>query len=76
MPEERDRAGKIRMSLDVTPEMKEVIDSLARQQHATQAQVMRQAIALLKTVKDAETKGESPALIDKEGHVTARLVGV
>jgi predicted transcriptional regulator len=64
------------MSLDVTPEMKRVIDDLAERGHATQAQVMRQAIALLKTVKDAESKGEKPALIDEEGRVTARLVGV
>lgn len=67
---------KIRLSLDVTPEMKQVIDELTDRTHGTQAQVMRQAIALLKTVKDAEAKGERPALIDEEGHVVARLVGV
>jgi hypothetical protein len=37
---------------------------------------LRQAVALLKTLKDAMATGETPALIDREGHVTARLIGV
>jgi hypothetical protein len=76
MSDEGSRGGKIRMTLDVTPEMKRVIDDLASREGDTQASVMRRAIALLKTIKEAEKKGESPALIDQNGHVTARLVGV
>jgi hypothetical protein len=71
-----ERNGRIRVSLDLTPEMKRVIDELAAKQGATQAMIMRRAIALLKTITEAEEKGERPALIDGEGHVTARLVGV
>jgi hypothetical protein len=76
MSDEGSRSGKIRMTLDVTPEMKRVIDDLASREGDTQASVMRRAIALLKTVKEAEKKGESPALIDQNGQITARLVGV
>jgi Ribbon-helix-helix protein, copG family len=67
---------KKRLSVDVSPEMKQVIDALAEQDHTTQTQIMRQAVALLKVIKDAEKKGQQPALIDEEGNVTVRLYGV
>jgi Arc/MetJ-type ribon-helix-helix transcriptional regulator len=67
---------RIRMSLDLTPAMKAIIDDLARQEGASRSEVLRRAIALLKAIKDAQKKGEQPVLVDREGHVTARLVGI
>jgi len=64
------------MSLDLTPAMKAIIDDLARQEGATRSEVLRRAIALLKAIKDAQKKGESPVLVDREGNVTARIVGI
>jgi hypothetical protein len=75
-PAGQERAEKIRLSLDMTPAMKDVIDQLAEREGITRAELLRRAIALLKTVKDAEEKGERAALINEEGHVTARLVGI
>jgi hypothetical protein len=65
----------IRMSLDLTPEMKAVIDHLARD-YPSKADLLRHAVALLKVVKEGERRGEMPALINEEGQVTARIVGV
>jgi len=69
---EKETPAKVRLSLDVTPEMKAVIDGL--REGATHAQVLRQGIALLKTAKDAARREEQLALIDSEGQVIARLV--
>lgn len=66
----------IRMSLDLTPAMKQVIDEIVAEDHGTVAQVMRKAIALLKTVQDAGKRGESLALVDEAGTVTARIIAV
>jgi len=56
--------------------MKAVIDTLADQGGVPKADILRQAIALLRVVKDAEARGESPALIDRQGNVVARLIGI
>jgi hypothetical protein len=53
-----------------------LIDDLADQEGVSRADLLRRAIALLKAVKDAAKKGLSPALIDEEGNVNARLIGV
>jgi hypothetical protein len=65
----------IRVSLDLTPEMKEVIEELARRSGTSQAVTLRNAIALLKLVKDAQDRGETAVLVDKEGNLAARIVG-
>ena len=64
------------MSLDLTPEMKATVDELARRAGTTRSELLRRAIALMKTVKEAERAGLLPGLIDQEGNVKARLVGV
>jgi hypothetical protein len=66
---------RIRITLDVTPPMKAVIDKLAAQSGTTQSEVLRRAIALLKAVKEAEASGEGSAAIEKNGRVIVKLVG-
>lgn len=65
---------KIRLSLDLTSEMKKIIEDLAEGYGGSQGEVLRRAIALLKAIKDAEKGGESPALV-KRGKITAKLIG-
>jgi hypothetical protein len=71
----RDRE-RFRLSLDVTPKMKAIIDELAADSDSTQADVLRRAVALLKVVTDAKNQGETPALVDGEGRVTTKIIGV
>jgi predicted transcriptional regulator len=71
-----DRAAMVRISLDVTPQLKTIIDDLANKNGVPQAMLLRQAIALYKAIKDAQDKGESPALVDEQGKVTVRLLGI
>jgi predicted transcriptional regulator len=75
--ESREAVGRpmIRVSLDLTPSMKEVIDELARRSGTSKAVMLRDAIALFKLVKDAQDRGETAILVDKEGNLVARIVG-
>lgn len=71
-----DALRKIRLSLDVTPEMKEVLDGLALTVGTTQADVLRRAVALYAAVKQAERSGEGEAALAKDGKVVVKLVGM
>ena len=66
---------KVRITLDVTPGMKEIIDTLAKQSGASQAQVLRNAIAVLKVIKDAQASKKGEPAIVKDGRIVAELVG-
>jgi predicted transcriptional regulator len=67
--------NRIRITLDVTPPMKSVLDRLAEQEGTTQSEILRRAIALLNAVKTAESKGEGEAALVKDGQLVAKLVG-
>lgn len=71
-----DALRKIRLSLDVTSEMKAVLDGLALSVGTTQADVLRRAVALYAAVKQAERSGEGEAAIAKDGKVVVKLVGI
>lgn len=73
--QEQNSTKRIRLSVEMNEEMRDLIDGLVEQTGTSRADVLRRAIALLKTVKEAEANGESPALISKEGKVTVKLVG-
>ena len=72
----RESPERIRLTVEINTEMKNLIDALVEQTGSSRAEILRRSIALLKTVKDAESSGEYPALIDGDGNVRAKLVGV
>jgi hypothetical protein len=66
---------KIRLTLDVTPAMKQVIDGLATESGTTGAEVLRRAVALLNTIKKAERQEQAEAALVKDGEIVYKLVG-
>ena len=64
---------KIRLSLDLTPDMKALLEKLASDMGTNQGEIIRRAVILFKAIKDREKKGESPALV-KDGKIVVRLV--
>ena len=75
LAELRADTDRIRITLDVTPPLKAVIDRLAEQDGTTQADVLRRAIALLNAVKKAEASGEGEAALVKDDHLVAKQIG-
>jgi hypothetical protein len=76
IPNRKD-AERIRVTLDLTPSMKAVLDHLSEQMDgATSAEVLRRAIALLNIVKDPQAKGQDVALVNpQDDRLVAKLVG-
>lgn len=54
---DEDRA-KVRLSLEVSPELNDLLDDLARQTHSTKSDVMRKAIVLMEIAVKARMEGE------------------
>ena len=65
---------KIRMSLDVTPAMKKIIEDLAAPEGITQGEVFRRAIALLRAAQKAKADGEDLVTV-KDGEIKCKLIG-
>lgn len=66
---------KFRITVDMTAPLKNALDRLAARDGITQAQVLRNAIAVLNAIKEAQAKGEGEPAIVKDGNVTYKLIG-
>jgi predicted transcriptional regulator len=64
---------KIRLSLDLTPEMKRILEELAEREGVNQGEILRRAIALFRVAQKERRAGHEIAVI-RNGKVAKRLV--
>jgi predicted transcriptional regulator len=72
----RERGGKVRLTVDVSPELNETLDQLADNAHLTKSEILRRAIALIKVAAQAHEKGQKLALIDKDQQGMTEIIGI
>lgn len=63
-------SDKVRLSLDVSPELNSLLESLATRTGGTKSDVLRKAIALMDVAVDAKEGGKRLLLVDKPNAVT------
>lgn len=72
-----DEPTKIRLSLDVSPEVFETIEDLAKTSHTTKSAVLRKAIELIRIASDAKRHGQAVGIVDRKNKRLVReIVGV
>ena len=72
----RERGSKVRLTVDVSPELNETLDQLAGNAHLTKSEILRRAIALMEVAAQAHKKGQKLALIDKDQQALTEIVGI
>jgi hypothetical protein len=75
-PSNQERGRKVRLTVDVSPELNETLDQLAGNAHLTKSEILRRAIALMKVAAQAHEKGQKLALIDKDQQALTEIVGI
>ena len=58
---------KIRLSLDVSHELNELLDTLAYKTHSSKSEVLRKAIALMELAVIAKEQGQTIGVAEKGG---------
>ncbi len=69
-------AEKVRLNLDVSPELNQTLDELATKIHGTKSDVLRKAIVLMELAVQAKDKEQKLGIIDKDRHVITEIVGL
>ena len=73
---ENPKKEKIRLSLDVSPEVYELLDNLATTTGGTKSDVIRKAIALVKVAVEGKQKGLKLGLAESNQVLTTEIVGL
>jgi predicted transcriptional regulator len=68
-------AAKIRVSLDISPELYEKLQSLARDIRGTKSDVLRKSIALMDVAVQARKQGKKIGLADSSDQLTTEIIG-
>lgn len=68
--------SKIRLSLDVSPELNDTLGELAQKTGTTKSEVLRKAIALMEVAVEAKEKHNRLGILDEERHLVREIVGI
>ena len=67
---------KVRLSLDVSPELNQVLEELATKIHGTKSDVLRKAIALMDVAVQAKEKHQKLGIMDENQQLVTEIVGL
>lgn len=68
--------SKVQLTADISPELNETLEQLAKNANLTKSEILRRAIALMKVAAQAKEKGQKLALIDKNQQVLTEITGI
>ena len=67
---------KVRLSLDISPELNELLETLATTTGGTKSEVLRKAIALMEVVVEAKRQGKKFGIAEKDQPLATEIIGV
>lgn len=67
---------KVRLSLDVSPELYTLLESLATTTGGTKSEVLRKAIALMEVAVDAKRQGKKFGIAEKDQQLATEIIGI
>jgi hypothetical protein len=70
------RLAAVRVSLDMSPEANDLLESLASLHGTTKSQILRRAVALYHVASEASASGNRLAVVDKDKKVVSEIVGL
>ena len=71
-----DKMGdKVRVSLDVSPELFAKLQAMAHDMRGTKSDVLRKALALLDVAIDARKRGKKIGIADSSDQLTTEIIG-
>lgn len=69
------KTGKVRLSLDVSPQLYETLDKLANKTHGSKSDVLRKAIVLMEVALEAKERRQKLGLLNEDREVVSEIVG-
>lgn len=67
---------KVRLSLDVSPELYTLLENLATTTGGTKSEVLRKAIALMEVAVDAKRQGKKFGIAEKDQPLATEIIGI
>ena len=73
---ERGSIERVRISLDISPELNEKLQTMARDIHGTKSDVLRKSLALMEVALQATKEGKKFGAAEHSDQLTTEVVGL
>lgn len=73
---ETDKKETVRLNLQVSPEISELVERIADETGSNRGEVIRRALALMKVAHDARQRGKRLGLVTDPDKLETEIVGV
>ena len=67
---------KVRISLDISPELNDRLQAMARDIHGTKSDVLRKSLALMEAALQATKEGKKIGFADRSDQLTTEIIGL
>ncbi len=67
---------KVRLSLDISPELNALLEQLAALTGSTKSEVLRKAIALMEVAVEAKRQGKKLGIAERDQQLTTEIIGL
>jgi predicted transcriptional regulator len=67
---------QIRLSLDVSSELNNILDQMAEKTHSSKSEVLRKSIALMEVAVDEKSKGNHLGVVSKDQKILKEIIGL
>jgi len=68
--------GRIRLSLELSAPLYDMLTTLAVETHSSRADVLRRALALMQVAVEARKKGQKLGLVDEDQKLAEEITGL
>ncbi len=68
--------GKVRLSLEISPELNALLEQLASTTGGTKSDVLRKAIALMEIAVKAKQQGKKFGIAEKDQQLATEIIGL
>ena len=66
----------IRLSLDVSPELNNALNEMAKKTHTSKSDVLRKSVVLMELAVNEKEKGRHLGIVDQNNQVIKEIVGL
>lgn len=76
MKDKKAERERVRLSLDISPELNSLLEEIASKTGGTKSDVLRKAIALMEVAVDGKRRGLKLGLAEKDQPLATEIVGL
>lgn len=76
IPEENATNTRIRLSLDISPELNKILEFMASESHSSKSEILRKSIVLMEVALQEKSQGNHLSVVSRDQTILKEIIGL